>query len=180
MGMFDTFIVERDGEKIEIQTKELDCLLTTFNLGDRVPSISKNIHSFTIIEDDYPIQRWFGLIIYRNIYLDFVELVNMNDDKAVTILRTYSENPKLVASRLIEIIDIKNSQIEKLEKKIFDIESAVLDFDEFKKNGFEYENEKMKNFLTFMHKNADFFKNGGELHDLIKEKLNLNIEKIIV
>lgn len=173
MGMFDTFIVEKDGEKIEIQTKELDCLLTTFHLGDHVPSISKNMHSFTIIEDDYPIQRWFGLIIYRNIYLDFVELEDMNDDKAVTILRAYKENPKLVASRLIEIMDKKNSHIEKLEKKIYDVVCAVLDYDEFKKNGFEYENEKLGNFSIFLHKHADYFKNGGELNELIKEKLDL-------
>ena len=173
MGMFDTFIAEKNGKKIEIQTKELENLLDVFELGDFVPSLGDENRSFVIVEDDYPEPGWFGFIIYNNVYLDFVELVDEHDKTASKLLNEYEQNQQMVVDKLLEIVSIKNEKILHLEKTKNEIINVVMDFDEYKKTGFEYENERLRSFLLFTHKYADYFKNGGDLNDLLKKKLKI-------
>lgn len=171
MGMFDSFKIKKDGKYHEIQTKQFECLLDVFNLGDSVPNITRNVNSFVLVEDDYPDEKWFGFVIYKNMFIDYVELDNENDQRADRLLETYIENPKLVVDRLLEILNEKNSELENKNQKINEIYRAVFDYIEFKNTGFNYDDDRQKSLMTIFHRYANYFKEGGTLEQLIKEKI---------
>jgi len=130
MGMFDSFYIE-DNE--EIQTKQLDCLLHGYSLGDPVQSYENfdgPTGNYYLFEEHENV----GLIVINNIFIDWVRT---DDTRQATreLFNSYLEKPVLVALKLSDIIKERLYPAKKkVNKKLHNIRSAVREYEMFKEN----------------------------------------------
>lgn len=113
MGMFDTFIVQYEGETLQIQSKDLECVLNVYKLGD---TVHDKYHTI-LIEDTYfaaeNLPQYVGLIIFNGIFIDYVfgltvdETLNLSKDK----LELLKENPEITLNKMIDFLKQKNSTV---------------------------------------------------------------------
>lgn len=175
MGMFDSFKFKGN----EVQTKQLECNLDVFEIGDNVPTNYNGSKNFYILEDDYPINAWYGFIIVGGIFLDCIEFgekpeetsqqnwLSDCNDRCLELLNVYVKNDKLTSLKLFEILYDKNQQLEECWKTYWKIRRLVYDYKEFI-NGDVNEHTK------FLYRHVEDFENGTTLEELLYPLLDLN------
>jgi hypothetical protein len=130
MGMFDSFYIA-DNE--EIQTKQLDCLLHGYSLGDPVQSYENfdgPTGNYYLYEEDENV----GLIVINNIFIDWVRT---DDTRQATreLFNSYLEKPDLVALKMAGIIKERLYPAKrKANKKLANIRGALRDYEMFKED----------------------------------------------
>lgn len=163
MGMFDSFYVD----KVEVQTKSLDCSLNTYHIGDYVPSYEGNFDgpasSFYLIEDAYPSQQWYGLIIINNIFIDAV----VSDEKLITrqrtkeLFTTYQTQSHIKSLKLEDIIKEGLSRDRKrLQQTLNQVKHACKEYVDFKT---DLQQHKFRLFSKY----HDAFEQGDKLETVI-------------
>jgi hypothetical protein len=131
MGMFDRFYIE-DNE--EIQTKQLDCLLHGYSLGDPVQSY-ENFDGPTgnyYLYEDY---ENVGLVVINNIFLDWVRTDGDTRQATRELFNIYVAKPELVALKLSNIIQERlYPDKNKLNAQLHNIRSAVREYKMYKED----------------------------------------------
>lgn len=130
MGMFDSFYIENNEE---IQTKQLDCLLHGYSLGDPVQSY-ENFDGPTGNYYLYEAGENVGLIVINNIFIDWVRTDDTRQ-AARELFNSYLAKPELVALKLSDIIKERLYPAKKkVNKQLHNIRSAVYEYGIFKEN----------------------------------------------
>jgi hypothetical protein len=161
MGMFDSFYIE-DNE--EIQTKQLDCLLHGYSLGDPVQSYENfdgPTGNYYLFEEHENV----GLIVINNIFIDWVRT---DDTRQATrkLFNSYLEKPDLVALKMADIIKERLYPAkQKVNKKLHNIRSAVREYEMFK------ENPDVEIRYSMLFGDFSKFKEGKTLESVISEIL---------
>ena len=128
MGMFDSFYIE-DNE--EIQTKQLDCLLHGYSLGDPVQSYDNfdgPTGNYYLYEEDENV----GLIVIDNIFIDWVRTDDTRQ-AARELFNSYLAKPELVVLKLSDIIKERLYPAkQKVNKQLHNIRSAIRQYEMFK------------------------------------------------
>lgn len=158
MGMFDTFILDN---KEEIQTKQMDCILGHYSIGDYVPDYPFNfegpVSSFFIIEDGY------SFLIIDNVFIDYINNDDPTELKIITIdmFKTYLTDYKVLSSRLTNIIlNTKNPKISEYSNKLNTIYGILYDYGTFLKGN-------INNRLLSISKTIKNFTDGQSLYDVL-------------
>lgn len=125
MGMFDSFYIEN---REEIQTKQLDCLLHGYSLGDPVQSY-ENFDGPTGNYYLYEEYENVGLIIINNIFLDWVRTDGDTRQATRELFNSYMTKPELVALKLANIIQERlYPERNKLGSQLSNIRSAIREY----------------------------------------------------
>ena len=173
MGMFDSFYIEKDGKNHEVQSKQLECNLDCYSIGDTVPSLHHQ-KSFVVIEDEWVKDSndlYYGFIIYNNIFIDYIDFGEDKSkiEEANQLLQTYINNPKLANLKLVDILHDKNNLLDVQYSKLNAVERIVREYIRFKSG--QYNDSR---FSILFH-NFEYYENGGTMEDLIVEKLKIEI-----
>ena len=125
MGMFDSFYI---ADHEEIQTKQLDCLLQGYSLGDPVQSY-ENFDGPTgnyYLYEDY---ENVGLVVINNIFIDWVRTDGDTRQATRELFNSYMAKPELVALKLANIIQERlYPERNKLNAQLHKIRSAVREY----------------------------------------------------
>lgn len=146
MGMFDSFYVNDE----EYQTKELDCVLDTYVLGDTVPNLGSMSSYYMIIGHGKKI----GIIVIDNIFIH-----HCDPDNVDAIFKSYLVDSRICQDSLVRILKDKNIRLYIKEGKLYEIYRALKDYDKFSSNE--------KQFLTTNV--YDKFVDGESLYDVLTE-----------
>lgn len=172
MGMFDTFHID-DGRSI--QTKDLDCTMENFSIGDTVPDYPGNFDGPT--GNFYITRDTFSVFVIGNIYVNFFECDDPDELKTVTrdIFKTYLTNFEFTANRYAHVIKKYINPIYNLRASQRAKALAVLRDYEFYKNFNDNPNNR-KNMVKFVHRYFERFENGELLETILNEVLTENYE----
>jgi hypothetical protein len=130
MGMFDSFWINENGKKEEVQTKKLGKCLENWCVGDNVVWENANTLSMLVVEDrhnfipkdqycePYP-NGWVAFVIYRGVFVEYVLGDSEDDarDKGKVILQSYLENSSSQLERTVDILREGNERFETLKRK---------------------------------------------------------------
>ena len=164
MGMFDTFLVK---DNIECQTKDLDCVLDFYNLGDTVPSLGAMSDYFLIAGHG---DNKHGIIVIDNIYLAYCD-----PDKVKEVYSTFSSMPSIALQTLSGIVKKQlNVKLQEAQGKLYQISSAIRDYDAFKA-GPDDSDHKMFRILSRGY--FERVEQGDDIVDIIKEILKKDTEE---
>jgi hypothetical protein len=156
--MFDTFLVK---DNIECQTKDLDCVLDVYSLGDTVPSLEAMSDYYIIAGHG---NDKHGIIVIDNIYLAYCE-----PDKVKEVFSTFSSMPNVALQTLSGIVKKRlNVKLFEAQSKLYQIISAIKDYEKFKA-GPGTDDHQMYRILSrgFFER----FEQGDDIVDIIKELL---------
>ena len=165
MGMFDTFICKNG---VECQTKELDCVLDVYNLGDYVPD-NGNMSNYYLIAGHGNDKH--GIIVIDNIYLVYCE-----PDIVESTFKNYYNNSEMTAKTLSEIIKDKNIKLYQAQHKLYQLSSAVREYDDFKNKNLSEHEQNMSRILSRGY--FEKFERGTDIIDIIKDILKQDIKEI--
>jgi hypothetical protein len=136
--MFDAFIINEYGNKKEIQSKQLDCDLSYFELGDTVPNNESDKSSYILVDyeyiNNYKDYQYYGFIIINNIFVDWRKLSSENDNRIDELFNAYQNNVGLLNLKLTDILKNKNQTIHGLNKKISKAQSILYEHHQIKNN----------------------------------------------
>lgn len=151
MGMFDSFFITNlQNEEVEIQTKQLECILDHYRIGDTVPSLNKyhgyKSDNFFLIEDYYlddifnaKNQRYVGIIIVHNIYIDYLagDFTKSNildlEKTCQKYIDGYINNPQTLVAKFERIIKEKLlKKISEQANQLNEIRSVLFTYKDFK------------------------------------------------
>lgn len=165
MGMFDTFLVK---ENVECQTKDLDCVLDVYSLGDTVPSLGAMSDYYIIAghgDDKH------GIIVIDNIYLAYCE-----PDKVKEVFNTFSSMPNIALQTLSGIVKKRlNVKLQEAQGKLYQISSALRDYEVFKAGP---DNSDHKMFRILSRGFFERIEQGDDIVDIIKEILDHDVELV--
>jgi hypothetical protein len=150
MGMFDSFYV--DGE--EYQTKELDCCLMCYNLGDTVPNLGGVSNYHMIIGHDKKI----GIIVIDNIFIKHCPPEDVDH-----IFKTFMTDARICQDALIRILKANNTQLYYQGRKLVKISNALNDYNRFTTKGDNW---------VFNSRTYERFVNGESLYDVLKSEID--------
>lgn len=162
MGMFDTFLVK---DKVECQTKELDCCLNYYSLGDTVPSYGSMVNYYIIAghgDDKH------GIIVIDNIYLAYCE-----PDKVQSVFETFTSMPGLAHQTLSSIVkNTLNVKLDNAISKLYKISSALREYEKFKSDP-----DENSVFRLLRGQYFDRLEQGDDIIDIINEILKKDVEE---
>ncbi len=165
MGMFDTFLV-KDG--VECQTKDLDCVLDVYSLGDTVPSLGAMSDYYIIAGHG---NDKHGIIVIDNIYLAYCE-----PDKVKEVFSTFSSMPNVALQSLSVIVKKRlNVKLLNAQTKLYQISSAIKDYEKFKAGPKDKEHEI---FRVLSRGFFERFEQGDDIVNIIKELLEKDSEVV--
>lgn len=90
MGMYDSFYVNDK----EYQTKQLDCVLDCYKLGDTVPNLN-DMSSYSMIIGHGHHNGMLGVIIIDNVFVDYCEPDEVKDKFEEIFVMNYHKKQKL-------------------------------------------------------------------------------------
>lgn len=163
MGMFDTFLVK---DNVECQTKELDCCLNVYSLGDTVPSLGAMTDYYIIAGHG---NDKHGIIVIDNVYLAYCE-----PDKVQSVFKTFTSMPELAHQTLSSIVKkTLNVKLDNANRKLYQIISAVREYDKFNTEP----NEENVKFRLLLGQYFYRLEQGDDIIDIIKEILKSDNEE---
>lgn len=136
MGMFDSFIIKYDDKEIDIQTKQLDCSMLHFKLGDTVGDLNRAFN-YIIVEQLYDkefIDKYVSLIIVDGIFFTYL------------IEDTADEAQLKGSKKLVELTDNLNGLARHFSALLKE-KNLILDIQKAKVRGFAHNIDAFTNFV---------------------------------
>jgi hypothetical protein len=148
MGMYDSFYVNNE----EYQTKELDCILDCYTLGDTVPNNGSMSSYYLVIGHD----KQIGIIIIDNIFIH-----HCDPDNVEAIFKTYLVDARISQDSLTRILKEKNTKLGNAEGKLYRIGRILSDYDSYMK--------KEERWISTIA--LDKFNDGVSLYDVLTQEM---------
>jgi hypothetical protein len=141
MGMFDSFIVEIEGNPVELQTKRFDSVLCSYRIGDVVGGAPGGVQVYLdkvgldasgkpVYPEEKIVSRWTVLLaLAHGLFVDYqVVAGELESEEALRCLRELREkweDSARLLNRLILALSEKQAQIARLQSCINHASSAI-------------------------------------------------------
>ncbi len=160
MGMFDSFMVEIEGQTIELQTKLFECVLYHYRVGDVVDGAPRGVKVYldttgvdangkhTWRKEDMARHWTVFLVLAHGVFVEYeVEAGNVDDDTALRRIRALQEkwdDTARLFNRLILALTEKQDRIDDLRGRINHALAAIHEAKRLREEGEEKKDRRFR------------------------------------